>query len=110
VSYTPGPWTVTIDESPARGPVAYVNGPPIYDTAFEPDDARLIAAAPDLLEALQEVRDYMREGRGGFWDRVDVAIAKATEQSHPVPTAAPPPSADEPRTTSPQSKQTPRRP
>jgi hypothetical protein len=95
VSHTPEPWTadlllaLTLGDhqdshwrihSEQRDPRSiYVadlpgSGGPEGETEA---NARLIAAAPELLDALKEVRDYMREGRGGFWIRVDAAIAKA---------------------------------
>lgn len=40
-------------------------------------NARLIAAAPDLLEALQLVRSTWSKGLGSTLDAVDAAIAKA---------------------------------
>ena len=43
----------------------------------EPADARLIAAAPELLEALQEVI-AISDRKHDVWDKAKAAIAKAT--------------------------------
>jgi hypothetical protein len=79
----------------------------------------LVDAAPELLEALVKYHEWLEEherrnmgpprtGYIGLDHRVGeniegcdgcAAIAKATEQSHPAPTGAPPPSADERYTT-----------
>jgi hypothetical protein len=40
---------------------------------------RLIAAAPDLLAALIDVRDNVMNDSPDMWGRVNAAIAKATE-------------------------------
>lgn len=92
--HTPGPWEVA-DEHPDgvldRSVMAdgyYVAT--VHDTACDcwDADARLIAAAPDLLAALKDMREgwrYIREHHrylyGVVWDRAeqaaDAAIAKA---------------------------------
>lgn len=63
---TPGPWTIAnghdarvylIDD--ARG---HAVGELVYADARKPADARLIAAAPALLAALQAVADYWAGG------------------------------------------------
>ena len=91
---TPGPWTAT---PPCREDQQYhwtIRGPgsspPVISfeiarlsSANTPElehDARLIAAAPDLLEALKEIEKYMR---ADFDDmpmsgKARAAIAKAT--------------------------------
>ena len=99
-TYTPGPWVVRRDEwegfcvhaptieSQITGlyrVVRHVNGDetpnPTYGTPEA--NARLIAAAPELLKALECVRDGM-EASGGWpgdedvWTAVIEAIAKAT--------------------------------
>ena len=57
VSHTPGPWTYSL--SPSTDNTWYVDGPSRWicnSTARSSEDnARLIAAAPDLLEALGEI-------------------------------------------------------
>ena len=90
--YTPGPWMVSfdasrygiyqcdvIDGSPyRRTPIAFV---PKIASAHACDeaerrmilqDARLIAAAPDLLEALKELVGYTN--KPGAWDRARAVI------------------------------------
>lgn len=82
--YTPGPWEFkfswvqTSDER--KTPIANFN----FHAATE-ENARLIAAAPDLLEALRLMRNRFldTEGNHGQWeeeaiDAADAAIAKAT--------------------------------
>jgi hypothetical protein len=64
--HTPGPWTVepmdNIDDVEAAKPFAYVIGPddvdpwaPPHEWRFKVADAHLIAAAPDLLAALEKI-------------------------------------------------------
>lgn len=47
----------------------------------EPANASLIAAAPELLEALIELRDGVKGDSPDMWARVDAAIAKATGEA-----------------------------
>lgn len=68
MAHTPGPWVVR-DGQPfvIVGPIGYalaicynqegMNGEPVYDRAA---NARLIAAAPDLLAACEAARDWLR--------------------------------------------------
>lgn len=52
-----------------------------WDNAQAKANARLIAAAPELLDALQMVRDYVVRMKGwghGYQLAVDAAIAKAS--------------------------------
>lgn len=77
--FTPGPWVAEPDEHDFRvrsenwGTICYRNcyPNPEVDTAVEAD-ARLIASAPALLEALYRL---MSEGtiQGGIW-RVDLSV------------------------------------
>ena len=77
--HTPGPWQYGIGNDGA----SIVSGDVVIGHTFEPDDARLIAAAPDLLAALQEA---LHDLAGlSQWDHtsacarnVRAAIAKAT--------------------------------
>ena len=60
---SPAPWELEIDHTPWRANVIAVNasdGDEVVRDCFE-DDARLIAAAPDLYEAL---RDCCEEAMG----------------------------------------------
>ncbi len=84
--HTPGPWQIesggarlintqahVISASDGLGPVAYSTG----------SNARLIAAAPDLLEALQRMvaawGSGFDEGDSPSLDKARAAIAKATQ-------------------------------
>lgn len=83
---TPGPWTV---HSEMRDCVTFegrhgtenlflqnLDG---YFACQSEADARLIAAAPELLEALQDCREaLLRAGAEGELKVVEAAIAKAT--------------------------------
>ena len=92
--YTPGPWTVHDDpDNPGFCTIYPEKGHPIggAQAYFSPEDARLIAVAPDLLarldEALRCLSDIAnaKEGERWNWDWEQViadgheAIAKATE-------------------------------
>lgn len=100
MNHTPGPWFTDIREdtderryimsekAPFPGTVAIVT----LDVAEAEANARLIAAAPELLEALQRFLDYesamnSREDVSGmliyaeFSDMARAAIAKATGES-----------------------------
>lgn len=72
--HTPGPWHVsgkaTINH-PVRGWIASVS--PVDRAA----NARLIAAAPELLEALERVSRWQGKLSYDDWEQVDAAIAKA---------------------------------
>lgn len=90
--HTPGPWIFYAD-TPSTDPnwhivttanrmvvLANVHIEPGNETALA--NARLIAAAPELLEQLQEmVRLAEHEGWEGF-EKARAAIAKATGASH----------------------------
>lgn len=79
--HTPGPWVIGAIESGMMA-VDGANGEEV--TGFvSPADARLIAAAPDLLQALKVISVWAANG-GGLKDFMDIqkcaeeAIAKAT--------------------------------
>ena len=82
--YTPGPWTCTQTSNHAHD---YRLGIPGAQMPFEGNDvaranARLIAAAPDLLETLGEAAAYLHAhkhtlGAYAICDKVDAVIAKA---------------------------------
>lgn len=93
--HTPGPWTVGVDEQDHGRPyVKDAEGYVVCALIFEPGtgepeaNARLIAAAPDLLEALRACHDYLscipESAAGGDDDAVGLtrraaaAISKAT--------------------------------
>jgi hypothetical protein len=93
--HTPGPWVVEIDKRTwgwveVAGPSFRAGGPTQAtdltpaDEAQRIADARLIAAAPDLLEAAHDALAgwrYIREHHGDLygvgWDRVEAALADA---------------------------------
>jgi len=91
--FTAGPWQRT-DYSDEDGvlfemELAGANGAAICridfegvdNTAYAEADARLIAAAPELLHALQMARSYIIASGAKHWEKdlakVDAAIAKA---------------------------------
>ena len=77
-----GEWGVYVMDAPTRGGTYHAK---VRQLA----DARLIAAAPELLEALREAREFLssdyvgrdKDFTGGALARVDAAIAKATEDT-----------------------------
>src|SRR5580765_4172601 len=96
-TYTAGPWTAIVEKDGD-----YVDGVYVVDAAedvvisprakLSEADARLIAAAPDMLAILQECIDIIRDADGGnpetntgwasedmldLWMRARAAIAKA---------------------------------
>ena len=84
--HTPGPWGYWEDscsECERLGSAEYViDGPPGGNHgqfSHEPD-ARLIAAAPELLEALKKAKDVIRVWHGPIaWDIYDRASPEMTE-------------------------------
>ena len=91
--HTPGPWRMRAaikadefeirDENSSGGyaPIAKVKGDKRSTIEQAAANARLIAAAPDLLEALKDAvsRQAYREGSGpAWWENARAAIAKAT--------------------------------
>lgn len=68
MKYTPGPWSVNVigqhwnNKSLKHIEVTFgQDGECICDTVYNPSDAKLIAAAPDLLEALQEMTAIVKK-------------------------------------------------
>ena len=85
-AHTPGPWFVT-GEGLSRYVEAKINGALIQEVAWcgatlkdeQEDNARLIAAAPELLEVLQVIAADSRWTSGEpLLMQVRAAIAKAT--------------------------------
>lgn len=74
-THTPGPWTVVAIDWADTGNARFeIKG--IRRTGMA--DARLIAAAPELLAALHDCREALRRaGADGELRVVDAAIAKA---------------------------------
>ena len=65
---TPGPWVVNdIGQHWNNKALAHLeitfgeDGGCICDTVYQREDANLIAAAPELLEALRQLRDYVED-------------------------------------------------
>jgi hypothetical protein len=85
--HTPGPWTFYRQSSCDRGDSYGVRAPAphhwvIPTLNINPADARLIAAAPELLEALQRLRKVctpeLSHQEALMCRVIDAAIAKAT--------------------------------
>ena len=74
-AHTPGPWTAVQDGN-VDWYIVDENESVIVFGLSEPD-ARLIAAAPDMLDALRAVRAYHNGGSPYSVDAIDAAIAKA---------------------------------
>lgn len=82
---TPGPWGVAVPigaASTVPRPIAFIVGPTMVvhgdgrSLGYKPEDANLIAAAPELLDALMDAR-YALYGNGPRNPKIDAAIAKA---------------------------------
>jgi hypothetical protein len=71
VSHTPGPWELESDEQTGRAIYVTVRTGELdhaIATVDTPANARLIAAAPDLLEALQREQEWQDRDRDGALD------------------------------------------
>lgn len=88
MSHTPGPWKYSLNVGPTKALIVEADGSTIveirlhtYDRRFE-SNARLIAAAPELLDALKALCDAVDNGKEkNIWpamDKARAAIAKAT--------------------------------
>lgn len=85
MKHTPGPWSVNVigqhwnNKTLTHIEVTFGHdGECICDTVYNPADANLIAAAPDLLEALQDaLHAYDKHGEHPEWDFARAAISKA---------------------------------
>jgi len=93
MSYTKGPWTISCDEvkegrlvyGPDAHLVADCHNIRVRTKEEEQANARLIAAAPELLEALQELCDLIDDVKSGYYtpdsfttQPARAVIAKAT--------------------------------
>ena len=84
-NHTPGPWAARPIPNPSpSGHIGYAidfneDQEQVVDFVYEEADARLIAAAPDLLEALEELTRHQEAlGRHNvIIDKAIAAIAKA---------------------------------
>ena len=84
--HTPGPWHV--DGPTLKGPAYNIGGVNSHRTTEGRANALLIAAAPELLEALEAVKEWATEAEEGdpykarilkpqAWEKVRKALAKA---------------------------------
>jgi hypothetical protein len=96
--HTPGPWSILCLNSYERPGIEALDGTlsivvigfkddPLDDCGVDGEtreqelaNARLIAAAPDLLQALEDVMPYIIGDKKVPWRAAQEAIAKATEQ------------------------------
>jgi len=77
MTHTKGPWEAFYENGKKRGVILGVHGFEVgYAGTYDGGDATLIAAAPDLLEALKDAR-YALYGNGPGNPKIDAAIAKA---------------------------------
>lgn len=70
--HTPGPWTYTEEELDARVRASDGRTFMIGDVLYHPDNranARLIAAAPDLLSFMRVMLEYLEGGEIGITSR-----------------------------------------
>jgi len=77
--HTPGPWTVTPDSFVMAGSRPSVGVARVITHVQKfPANARLIAAAPDLLEALKDLvrHDRLADERDGMWACVEREAAE----------------------------------
>lgn len=75
MSYTPGPWKHRPSMYGRQYRYVQIGKEENYTTGeLIPDDARLISAAPDLYEALQEIVDAA-DGTG--WEHLDATFTRA---------------------------------
>jgi len=74
--HTPGPWVITQDNKGSLDDYCIGTGQRIDEVATcSKRDAHLIAAAPELLEALVEIRKWT--GPWGLYDEIDAAMQAA---------------------------------
>jgi hypothetical protein len=66
VSHTPGPWTWDDSQHFAEDGAIYAGNEYLFGIGDRPDDARLIAAAPDLLVALERIEAIQRHRLEGY--------------------------------------------
>lgn len=82
--FTPGPWAVCADNASSAFGHSVVAGEGLIAERLDRDDARLIAAAPELLDALKRVMASEHSNAGGgrecccvAHENARAAIAKA---------------------------------
>jgi hypothetical protein len=100
-THTPGPWTVSkgsigyLGQADSQVPTLFIeqdharNEPKVLVATLSNNvvtknmeaNARLIAAAPELLAALEDLLDL---GRAGFIQGADIAVTRSVEQARAV--------------------------
>lgn len=75
MSHTPAPWKM-MNEDLANPKFHQRIGPCLVKNPISIEDARLIAAAPDLLNCLEDLMSHLDIKRGD-WDRYESVLAKA---------------------------------
>jgi hypothetical protein len=65
MKHTPGPWAIGIETDNDQAQIISADGWHLASVALDPlpANARLIAAAPDLLEALEDVAEWLSTGK-----------------------------------------------
>ena len=87
MNYTPGPWTVSIsDDARIEDRITTADGAPVFVGRFvNYDNARLMAAAPDLLAALRMIQEaasgHVPLVNGWVLSVARAAITKATGET-----------------------------
>lgn len=81
--HTPGPWTVDENEMLGRDIVPAGSMALVCTQVYSPDDARLIAAAPEMFAVLAEYLDFNGDYASSMpedaWvEKVRAVVAKAT--------------------------------
>jgi len=80
-THTPAPWTYEIDKCGMINFRIYERGGLVADVYHSEKNARLIAAAPDLLEALEGLFNSsdvtLSDESAEVWKNAKLAIAKA---------------------------------
>lgn len=71
--YTPGPWKISDYRERGYQPIENANGDPIALVVERRHDARLIATAPEMLEALKTVRLAFLDG-ASYVERVSALM------------------------------------
>lgn len=68
--HTPGPWNINgqdLPNMPETGGVSVFASGEVIATAYRKSDARLIAVAPEMLEAVKALLEFDLEGADDGW-------------------------------------------
>lgn len=85
--HTPGPWLAVVTDTTCGGEPAIWEitdkhgGVIAEDISHNPENARLISAAPDMLDALQAIVDAFGDQKSLLIDQCKAAIAKAERRA-----------------------------